>query len=287
MHTPRTAPSSSTFRKRVLVARIVAGLAFSTAAEAAAATVSETRTETRTGPATAGSFEFPKFDPTRGTLESVTITIEPSSRVELEASGINSSDQSDLVSVQVRATLRIEFEPLINSLTGSTSFSVPAHASATSWFAATGPGASHTSSDEATLLRWSGSGSRGVTWELADLVPTFQSAGASPDLHFQHVTLGVTVTFTYTATPMTPPPLRFDPSDGTFQLTEVDRPVVVEWRRLLVDATAWSLRHQTGSNAPGTIVRFPLEGDLGFYRVRFQDAAAAHPAPARGLGVPP
>lgn len=47
--------------------------------------------------------------------------------------------------------------------------------------------------------------------------------------------------------------------------------MVIELQSRLDDMLPWIVRHQTGTNAPGTIVKLPLEGETGFYRVRFVD----------------
>jgi probable HAF family extracellular repeat protein len=72
--------------------------------------------------------------------------------------------------------------------------------------------------------------------------------------------------FLLTPVPTTP---RADP-DGTLHYTEGSRPVVIEFRTDLADTAPWKTYYETGTNSPGTLVKLPLTGAAGFYRVRYQ-----------------
>lgn len=86
-HCARTVPLSSWMRAILAVTLCLA------VTHATAAVISHTRSETRFGPGALGSLEMPTFfDPTTGSLDGVTLQIDPISQVNATSIGMNVGD---------------------------------------------------------------------------------------------------------------------------------------------------------------------------------------------------
>ena len=239
---------------------------------AGAAVLSHTRSETRFGIGALGSLEMPQFDPGAGRLDNVSIQIDSISQVNAIAEGVNTGETADLAIVQFQATLRVtDLGGQISAfVSGSTSLLISPGSQASSSLLGQVNGNNQLITDPTALLLWIGNGKHRLSWELVDLITTFQGSTSTGIVGLESVTVSVTVLYTYTP-PIVPNPMQYDPTDGTFHFVEGDKPVVIELRSKLVDLQPWSVRYRTGTNTPGTLVKLPLEGETGFYRVRFAD----------------
>jgi len=76
--------------------------------------------------------------------------------------------------------------------------------------------------------------------------------------------LSLIVTILYTYTPL----LEYDQGEGAIHYTENGRPMRIEFTPNLKENAIWTTFLTTGTNPVGTIVRLPVDGESGFYRLR-------------------
>ena len=210
-----------------------------------------------------GFVNLPQFDPALGELESVTIRIEPTTSIQETVTGVNPGTVLDFLNASLNGSISVSASDvaLLSNLTGFVSIALEAGSTSTGDLTAVGAGASQ------VLLaplspEWSGTGSRVLTWQVTGVVPSYSSQSSTGAVTSSSVSLAVTVLYTFNDSP-----LKWNATDGTFHYVEDGSVSTIEFTRTLVGGGDWSPYAVTGSQAVGAILRLPLEGSSGFYRL--------------------
>ena len=271
---------------------VFAALASLHSAWLSAEVISRTEVVTGSGPVGLGTITFPQFNPTVGHLDSVTLNLDPVTRIDATATGMNPSDTPDQVSVDFQASIRLNdvSQQAATVLFGSTTFSVAPQSSEAGMISATGNGASQIEIDADALQRWTGNGNMTVNWEVTDATPIVRASSSTVEVRVDTYFISATLLFNYTGASLTNL-LQYDLTDGTFHFIQNQQPAIIEFRPDFGIATAWTTHYESGTNSPGTLVRLLLTGNSGFYRVRFPSNPSSYtevlnvPEGTRGEGT--